>query len=139
MWTKSRLATRKHMLIERIPITRPGHVNLRSITMPIPSLLTTGSRSWLNVRTVSMLADLAVLVPSRGRPENLARLINAVHATSRGRTHVIAGVDQDDPRHRDYMALKKTILEPGDDIVTSNQRRNLVDWTNLLARTCKIR
>jgi hypothetical protein len=79
------------------------------------------------------IADLAVLVPSRGRPENLARLITEVHRTARGRTHVLAGVDQDDPRLKDYMALRKTVLAPGDYIHTSAQRRNLVQWTNHLA------
>ncbi len=82
-------------------------------------------------------ADLAVLVPSRGRPENLARLIQAVHAVSRGRTHVIAGVDQDDGRLHDYLELRKTLLLPGDAIITSGQRRNLVDWTNRLASICQ--
>ena len=79
------------------------------------------------------IADLAVLVPSRGRPDNLARLITEVHRTARGRTHVLVGVDQDDPRLKDYIALRKTLLRPGDYIHTSNHRRNLVEWTNHLA------
>ena len=78
-------------------------------------------------------ADLAVLVPSRGRPENLARLISAIHETKRGTVHVIAGVDQDDPRLKDYIAVRKT-LPHGDMIVTSEHRRNLVEWTNRLAK-----
>lgn len=78
--------------------------------------------------------DLAVLVPSRGRPENLKRLIDEVHKTSRGLTHVIAGVDEDDPRLKDYIALRKTTLESGDHIITSQHRRNLVQWTNHLAQ-----
>ena len=79
------------------------------------------------------IADLAVLVPSRGRPENLARLITEVHRTAKGRTHVIAGVDEDDPRLKDYIALRKTLLAPGDYIHTSHLRQNLVQWTNKLA------
>jgi hypothetical protein len=79
------------------------------------------------------IADLAVLVPSRGRPEQLARLIDAIHATAKGSVHVLAGVDQDDPRLKDYIALRKTTLGPGDVIHTSDQRRNLVQWTNHLA------
>jgi hypothetical protein len=81
-----------------------------------------------------MLANLAVLVPSRGRPENLARLISAIHGTAKGTVHVIAGVDQDDPRLKDYIALRKTALGPDDAIITSEHRRNLVEWTNYLAR-----
>jgi hypothetical protein len=75
--------------------------------------------------------DLAVLVPSRGRPENLKRLIDAVHATGAADTHVIAGIDYDDPRFTDYMALKDSI-GPGDAIY-SDERMNLVQWTNRLA------
>jgi len=79
-------------------------------------------------------ADLAILVPSRGRPENLARLIDAVHKTARGRTHVIAGVDPDDPRLDDYeVALKGHALLPGDRIIVGAARCNLVQWTNHLA------
>ena len=73
--------------------------------------------------------DLAVIVPSRGRPENLARLIQAVGQTARSETHVIAGVDSDDPQLKGYMTLKKT-LTSGNVIYTSDHRRNLVDWTN---------
>lgn len=80
-----------------------------------------------------MLADLAVLVPSRGRPENLWRLMCAVHRTAKGNTHVIAGVDQDDPDLDKYIALRDDLLPFDDIIVTSNQRRNLVSWTNHLA------
>jgi hypothetical protein len=82
------------------------------------------------------IADLAVIVPSRGRPEQLARLIAAVHATARGRTHVLAGVDQDDPRLKDYIELRRgpSRLRQGDYIHTSDQRRNLVEWTNCLER-----
>ena len=90
------------------------------------------------------IADLAVLVPSRGRPENLARLITEVHRTAKGRTHVLAGVDQDDPRLKEYIKLRKTLLAPGDEIHTSDRtfhyddgkgmaRMNLVQWTNHLA------
>lgn len=48
--------------------------------------------------------DVAVLVPTRGRPENLKRLIEAVQDTSPGAT-VMARVDIDDPRLPDYMKL----------------------------------
>ena len=41
--------------------------------------------------------DLLVIVSSRGRPENLARFLDAVHATATSTTHVHAAVDEDDP------------------------------------------
>ena len=83
------------------------------------------------------IADLAVLVPSRGRPDNLARLIESVHRTAKGRTHVLAGVDQDDPRLKDYIKLRRELLAPGDYIHTSDMRKNLVQWTNHLAHLSK--
>lgn len=79
------------------------------------------------------IADLAVLVPSRGRPEQLARLIDAIHATAKGSVHILAGVDQDDPRLKDYQAMRGQLAE-GDFIYTGDQRRNLVEWTNHLER-----
>ena len=78
--------------------------------------------------------DLAVLVPSRGRPDNLMRLIDACHAQSKGTVHVYAGVDQDDPALKLYKSLR---LPEGDMIVTSAERRNLVNWTNHLAKITK--
>lgn len=77
-----------------------------------------------------MRGELAILVPSRGRPENLQRLMETVHATSMGRTHVIAGIDYDDPRFRDYQNIKS--FEKGDRFVYKD-RMNLVQWTNYLA------
>lgn len=83
------------------------------------------------------IADLAVLVPSRGRPANLERLIRAVHQTARGRTHVLAGVDRDDPQLDAYLDLRKRLLLPSDGIRVSENRRNLVQWTNRLAYLTK--
>lgn len=83
-----------------------------------------------------MLADLAVLVPTRGRPENLKRLIDACHNLQGGTVHVIAGVDEDDPRLADYKRLAKELPE-GDTVLTSAHRRNLVNWTNHLAKLTK--
>lgn len=71
-------------------------------------------------------ADLAVLVPSRGRPENLHRLIQAISQTRHSDTVILAGVDDDDPRLADYQALEGVILHVG-------PRKNLVQWTNYLA------
>src|SRR5215469_2284364 len=44
-----------------------------------------------------MSGDLLVIVPTRGRPGNLARLLDAVHATRTSHTNVHAAVDDDDP------------------------------------------
>jgi hypothetical protein len=76
---------------------------------------------------------LAVLVPSRGRPASLERLIRAVHDTARGDVDVLAGVDRDDPALQGYLALEATVMRPGDALHVAAERRNLVEWTNWLA------
>jgi hypothetical protein len=71
---------------------------------------------------------LAVLVPSRGRPHNIARLIEAMNATCRGDTTLIVGVDDDDPYLDQYLAFSgcKTV-------VLADYQRQLVAWLNVLA------
>lgn len=49
-----------------------------------------------------MTADLLVIVPSRGRPENIARLWEAWQETATGRAHLLVAIDDDDPRLDDY-------------------------------------
>lgn len=51
-----------------------------------------------------MSTSVTVLVPSRGRPGNLKRLVDAVAATAPG-AHVIARVDDDDPHLGEYLDL----------------------------------
>ena len=41
--------------------------------------------------------DLLVIVPSRGRPKNIARLLDSLRETSKLRTHLHVCVDDDDP------------------------------------------
>ena len=73
------------------------------------------------------MADLALLVPSRGRPHNVARLIDAMDATCRANTTLVVGVDDDDPMLPDYRAL------PVEVIVRGGLKRQLVRWLNVLA------
>ena len=50
-----------------------------------------------------MKAPLLVLVPSRGRPGNVARLLNGIAETSAGQCDVVVLVDEDDPTRPDYL------------------------------------
>ena len=83
--------------------------------------------------------QMAVFVPSRGRPENLARLMDAVTRTAKGETHVYGGVDFDDPRKADYYRLAERQNEAGTGhkIWFGDGRQNLVQWTNWLAEAEK--
>ena len=51
------------------------------------------------------MRDLLVAVPTRGRPDSIARLRDAMEATCRGDTHLLAGVDDDDPCLTAYLGM----------------------------------
>lgn len=71
------------------------------------------------------MADLALLVPSRGRPENIARLIGAMGKTCSADTELIVGIDEDDPATAEYLELDCRIVQ--------RPRMPLVSWLNYLA------
>ena len=82
-------------------------------------------------------SPLAILTPSRERPDNIARLANAIHATATGPWELFVGLDDDDPAMDGY---QKTIYADLDTDVWAHlsvvirPRRNLVEWTNYLAK-----
>lgn len=73
-----------------------------------------------------MARDLALIVPSRERPHNIARLLEAMDRTCRADTTLIVGVDDNDPRLDEYLAFKncEIVVKP---------RMPLVAWLNVLA------
>ena len=79
-----------------------------------------------------MTGDLLVIVPSRGRPQNVARLLDAVHATAKMRTHVHVAVDDDDPELERYRYVMKQAAAEGD-VLTTGPRKGLCSWTNEIA------
>ena len=77
------------------------------------------------------MPDLLVIVPSRGRPQNIARLLDAVHQTARLDTIVHVGVDDDDP---ELPAYKEIFAEHGhEDVLETGPRTGLAGWTNRIA------
>ena len=74
------------------------------------------------------MADLAIIVPTRGRPDRFAELVTAVHATATGDVTIWAGLDDDDPTAADYL-LPIDLHVFGD----WGPRRLLSPKTNLLA------
>jgi hypothetical protein len=70
------------------------------------------------------MADLAVIVPSRGRPRQLRELVDAIHDTAVTDLEVYVGVDVDDPTRAEYTAAA---------VFTAGQRLSLSQWTNALA------
>lgn len=51
------------------------------------------------------MTKLIVLVPTRGRPQNVDRLQHAFHALNRADTRLVLGVDADDPELDAYQGL----------------------------------
>ncbi len=76
--------------------------------------------------------DLLVITPSRGRPQNIARLLDAVHATSQVKAHVHVAVDDDDAELERYEYVMKTAGKDGDKLITGS-RKGLTDWTNVIS------
>src|SRR5215469_15227372 len=76
------------------------------------------------------VTDLAILVPSRGRPANVARLIEACEKTCRTGWVLSFGFDEDDP-HLD--ANLATYEDRVDCTALVLPRKNLTEWTNELA------
>jgi len=80
---------------------------------------------------LSPAGDLLVITPSRGRPQNAARLLAAVHATRKAVTHVHIAVDEDDPALPEYRKAAR-MMEDGDELEVG-PRGGLAEWTNRVA------
>lgn len=74
------------------------------------------------------MTDLAVLVPSRGRPANVARLIDACERTCRADTMLHFGFDDDDP-----LLTENYKMIGGYSYTAVRPRMGLAAWTNELA------
>lgn len=67
-----------------------------------------------------------MIVPSRGRPHNLDRLIEAWSSTTSGHADLVVALDDDDPQLYHYNAHRVAM-------VTVGPRRSPVEWTNEVA------
>jgi len=80
-----------------------------------------------------MPRDLLVIVPSRGRPGNVARFVRAVAATSTAQTDIVFGFDNDDPDLKKSVNAAHSAQVPT--IAVTGPRKGLGAWTNELAAT----
>lgn len=74
------------------------------------------------------MRDLALLVPSRGRPHNIARLIDAMNRTCRADTTLIVGADNDDPCLPEYLGFTECEVQ-----VFAGLKGRLVEILNEMA------
>lgn len=70
-----------------------------------------------------------MLVPSRGRPDNIRRLVAAFDETCTADTRLIVGLDMDDPQLLEYLDVIPMHVHP----VVLSDLRQVVAWTNRLA------
>lgn len=56
---------------------------------------------------------LGVLVPSRGRPGNLLRLVAAIAATATGEYRIYTRIDDEDPARDEYLAIEGVNITTG--------------------------
>ena len=78
-----------------------------------------------------MVADLAVIVPTRGRPRRFLEMLEAIDRTAETDVAVWLGVDEDDD-----VAAYRDVVRPrgrGDVFLNTGQRHSLSGWTNALA------
>lgn len=73
---------------------------------------------------------LAVMVPSRGRPDNIEALCAAWSATMVGTTELYVLVDEEDPCCQDYTRLH---LPSNVQVLVGEGRRRLGEWLNYYA------
>ena len=79
-----------------------------------------------------MSGDLLIIVPSRGRPQGIARLLDAVHGTAKAETHVHVAVDDDDEELSRYEYVMKQ-AGGEHDVLEAGPRKGLAAWTNEVA------
>lgn len=79
-----------------------------------------------------MTGDLLIVVPSRGRPGNIARLLDSVHGTARLDTRLHVAVDEDDEKLPQYQAVMDRAGGEGD-VLETGPRKGLCAWTNEVA------
>lgn len=86
--------------------------------------------------TSKQVPGMLVCVPSRGRPDQLARLVEACQSTCRGLTDIAVGVDVDDPMVSAYMGMKAQMagMTLRGTAFHCATRKPLSDWTNDLVR-----
>lgn len=81
-----------------------------------------------------MARDLLIITPSRGRPDRLWEMLDAVFATAEASTHVAVALDEDDAAS--YVLLKAAYGADRRVLWRQGARRTLAGWTNALAAMC---
>lgn len=76
------------------------------------------------------MTEMALIVPTRGRPDNIVRLYNALSDTNAD-VELVIGIDQDDPRINDYYDV---VANRNISMVVSPDRRRFGPTLDAIAR-----
>ena len=79
------------------------------------------------------MRDIAILVPSRGRPDRLSDMVTAALGLSAADTDLIAGIDDDDPERPGYLDLAEAVKSDRRVGWRYGPRTTLAGWINTLA------
>lgn len=80
-----------------------------------------------------MAADLLMIVPSRGRPGNVAALVDAWFGTAVGAATLLIAIDDDDPTRDDYLKMLAPPIKAGTLRVEVAKRQRLGGTLNSIA------
>lgn len=100
---------------------------MRRIPVAFPTVLT-GRRG----TDVQNRKPIALLVPTRARPHNARKLIDAWWSATEGKSTLYFMVDSDDPEILSYQDIAITV-DNADVVVMIGRPARLVEWTNFMA------
>lgn len=99
LWRQDTSAWRKPHLIDRRPERRPYVASQHFSWHPRSAGIAT-------TQSGDTVPELLIIIPTRGRPENMLRVIEAWEATNAFEVAALLfGVDEDDPHKDEYLAL----------------------------------
>lgn len=78
------------------------------------------------------MKDLLLAVPSRGRPANIARLVDSLRGTCQARTDLSVGLDEDDPQRAGYRVPFEYDFSGDVSYTVRSDLRKVTAWTNYL-------
>lgn len=106
---------------------KPGIPNLVNIDWKAPTTVHTTNWGYLEDLTIGAIPrEMAVIIPSRGRPGNIRRWVKAVKET-RAVVDLYVGVDNDDPHIDEYKQIE------GINLVISDQRERFGPTLNRIS------
>jgi hypothetical protein len=81
-----------------------------------------------------VIDEMLVIVPTRSRPHNVERQLQAFHTTCRTNIYVVYAIDDDDPAKDEYYRVVSRNAHGGNVTIVSGPRRTMVGVVNETAK-----